>query len=175
MFGYSPWGTAIGSGALNCTANESNCVSEILAVSSLRASHAVQPEHFIEKLKVKRFAVGILLLPAQETAFEPSVKWPVFQSKFSGRFKVQQEMHPRHILSSKPEKLTRRAAHTRSLVWYHTFESTTSVLTNFVNMITKVRVPRLLPDYICRNFGGRRINDCFATITTESKEQEVLV
>lgn len=79
-----------------------------------------------------------------------------------------------YIMSCRTGKLTRRAVHARRLVQYQTFNSTTSALSNSLNVTTMLRVPHLSRDYIYPSVCGGRISNWLAAISTKVNQQQVL-
>lgn len=76
-------------GALSSTQDETARAAETIAKSGLRASRALQKQTQGEKFNVKKLSVGSLVLLSQGTAIQQSVKWPDFQSKSIGPYKLK--------------------------------------------------------------------------------------
>lgn len=83
-------------------------------------------------------------------------------------------MHLRCILESKIGKHFKRAVHARRLVRCYKYNTATSIGSKAVNMISMLRVLRLVHDYTSTNVQGDQISACLLTTTTSPNKQRIL-
>lgn len=170
MFGHLPRVPPIESNAISSTQSEAARIAETFAIYELRASGALRKIDPDEKVNIKPFAVGSWVLLVHGTELQNNDKWPTFQSKVTGPYKVKQEMNPGYILESKTGRRSRRAVQARRIVQYHTPNSTTPTVQMPVKMIIMVRAPHLLDDYTSKVVQGDPISTWLLTTTSSRNE-----